>query len=114
MEKLRKSVQPTKADIERAATLFFARLQAEVDVPRTWSGNSFDDAITFNIEETRKRIARIEDQLRTNSFETQKLRFSKSSYEWVRNGEGYSYELSPPTDRDIGTWEGGRFSQITD
>lgn len=44
----------------------------------------------------------------------QKLRFSKSSYEWVRNGEGYSYELLSPTDRDIGTWEGGRFSQITD
>lgn len=62
---------PTRQDIEQAAALFFARLQAAVDQPRELPAEAYDDAVSFNIEETRVRIRDLDNQLRSNAFSDQ-------------------------------------------
>lgn len=41
----------------------------DVDQPRNWPAEHFHSELAFNIEETRKRIADIEDQLREKQFD---------------------------------------------
>ena len=60
---------PTRQDIENAAARYFAVLRDDVDQPRNWPPEHFHSELAFNIEETRKRIADIEDQLRENQFD---------------------------------------------
>lgn len=68
VDNLRRTQQPTRRDIELAAGAFFSRLREQVDVPRPWLAGDFESTINFQLEETRKRIAGLEDQLRANVF----------------------------------------------
>lgn len=69
VQHLRSMSNPTRDDIEAAAASYFALLQADVDRPRTWPDDNFDATLALNVEETRRRIEELEDQLRTNVFD---------------------------------------------
>lgn len=69
VRQLRAMSNPTREDIERAAANFFARLQGEVDRPRVWADEHFDAELTFNLEQTQRRISELEDQMRVNDFD---------------------------------------------
>lgn len=69
VQHLRSMGNPTRDDIEVAAANFFATLRADVDRPRQWPDNDFDATLALNVEETRRRIEELEDQLRTNVFD---------------------------------------------
>ena len=66
---LRSMGNPTRDDIEVAAASYFALLQADVDRPRMWPDDNFEATLALNVEETRRRIEELEDQLRTNVFD---------------------------------------------
>lgn len=59
----------TRNDIERAAALYFSRLQTAIDQPRIWPDAVLESQISFNIEESQERIGALELQLMTNKFD---------------------------------------------
>ena len=69
VQHLRSMGNPTRDDIEAAAASYFALLKADVDLPRTWPDDNFDATLALNVDETRRRIDELEDQLRTNVFD---------------------------------------------
>ena len=69
LSRLRTMDNPSRKDVEFAANLFFNRLKEAVDVPRDFLSLNLDDEIGFNIVESRRRIAQIDEQLLVNTFD---------------------------------------------
>jgi len=59
---------PTRHHIEMAAASYFVSLREEIDQPRDWDPYNYDFILDFNIDETRRRIRELNDQLRDNVF----------------------------------------------
>lgn len=68
IRQLRSMDNPTRHDIEMAAASYFVSLREEIDQPRDWDPYNYDFILDFNIEETRRRIRELNDQLRDNVF----------------------------------------------
>ncbi|WP_373473408.1 DUF6538 domain-containing protein [Sphingorhabdus lacus] len=69
ISRLRTMSNPSRKDVEIAANLFFNRLKEAVDVPRDFLLENLDDEISFNIEESSRRIGEINQQLLVNAFD---------------------------------------------
>ena len=69
MEAMSQSNAPSRAELERAAAIYFRKLAAEIDQPRHLDADHFDDAIAMNVELSRERIGQIDDQLRANIYD---------------------------------------------
>ncbi|MBB6229532.1 integrase [Polymorphobacter multimanifer] len=69
MEALSNKPAPTRHDLEQAAVEFFDRMAKDVDQPRQLSIDHFDEDIEFNVEESRRRMAEIDQQLVRSEFD---------------------------------------------
>ncbi len=69
LSRLRMMNNPTRKHVELAASLFFNRLMGIVDSPRNFLPENIDDEISFNIVESKRRIAEIDEQLLFNKFD---------------------------------------------
>lgn len=69
LNRLRTMNNPSRKDVELAANSYFDRLKRLVDVPRDFPLDDFDNEISFNIEESSRRIAEINTQLLLNNFD---------------------------------------------
>lgn len=62
-------VTPSRFDLEQAATAFFKELTQELDRPRPFDPEHFDDDVRFNVDCSRERTRELDDQLRSNIFD---------------------------------------------
>ena len=68
VDRLRGMENITRLSLEQVASEYFDRLLIEVEVPRRFEPEDFDNDLAFNIEATRERIRALDDQLRTNIY----------------------------------------------
>jgi integrase len=71
MDRLRAMASPTRADLERAAQLYFSRLRHDLDRARDFDPDNLENEIAYQVEESSSRIADIESQLQYNVFDRQ-------------------------------------------
>ena len=71
MQRQGSMTNPTRQDFETAAQLYFERLKSEVDQPRSIPHDNWDAHIAEQIEEARKRIEQLDNQLLANQFDGQ-------------------------------------------
>lgn len=69
MEKLDQNPAANRALLEEAAIAFFAELAAEIDQPRDFHHDDFENIVAMNVEATRDRIDELQTQLVTRKFE---------------------------------------------
>ncbi len=58
----------SRSDLEGAARQFFERLRDEVDQPRDFPADNYDQELDFQLASTRDRIGQLDDQLRSNRY----------------------------------------------
>ena len=71
MEDLNRMPAPTREQLEKAAERFFRELAQEIDQPRNFDPDHFDDQIAWNVEESKGRSRALEGQLANNVFDGQ-------------------------------------------
>jgi hypothetical protein len=69
MTMLSNMTAPTRADLETSAQNFFQMLAEDVDQPRNFPDDNFDEHVAWNLEETADRISELDDQLKANDFD---------------------------------------------
>ena len=69
MAALSKTNAPSRQELERAASIYFRNLAAELDQPRHFDADHFDAEVATNVELSRGRIRDLDDQLRANVFD---------------------------------------------
>lgn len=69
MEKFQGMAALSRADLERAAALFFSEMAGDLDRPRDFDAEHFDDELQFNIDTSRERIRSLDAQLKQNVFD---------------------------------------------
>jgi 8-oxo-dGTP pyrophosphatase MutT (NUDIX family) len=65
----------TRADLETAARAFFEELALDVDRPRNFDADRFEEEVRLNVDASRGRAKALLDQLRENQFD-EKVRFT--------------------------------------
>jgi hypothetical protein len=58
----------SRSDLEGAARQFFERLRDEVDQPRDFPDDHYDQELDFQLASTRDHIGQLDDQLRSNRY----------------------------------------------
>jgi integrase len=66
---LRRQPSPSREALERAASQFFSQLAAEIDQPRPFDPERFDEQLAWNVECTRNRRRELDEQLAANTFD---------------------------------------------
>jgi hypothetical protein len=69
MTMLSNMTEPTRADLETSAQNFFQMLAEDIDQPRNFPADNFDEHLDWNLEETANRIRELDDQLKANDFD---------------------------------------------
>jgi integrase len=69
MQRLAEVPTLTRADLERAAVAFFEELSDEIDQPRQFDPERFDQEVVFNVDASRSRAGELADQLKENLFD---------------------------------------------
>lgn len=68
MEEFRAMAEVSREDLERAAIAFFDQLKEEVDKPRNFAAEHWDEELDFQVSETRRRASELRDQLVSNDY----------------------------------------------
>ncbi len=61
-------VTANRGELEKAANAYFERLIAEVDQPRNFADGTYEDEISFQIEQSRAYIEQKDDNLREHKY----------------------------------------------
>lgn len=69
MDRFETMATPSRFDLEQARTAFFKELTEELDSPRPFDPEHFDDDVRFNVDCSRERTRELDDQLRSNIFD---------------------------------------------
>lgn len=71
MERLRQMPEATAADFEEAARVYFSRLAADLDRPRSFSPDpdEFDVGLDYSLHLNEERRTELADQLKRNTFD---------------------------------------------
>jgi integrase len=68
VEQLREMKTVSRSDLEGAARQFFGTLRDEVDQPRDFPDDHYDQELDFQLASTRDHIGKLDDQLRSNRY----------------------------------------------